>query len=41
MNSGVIGYMDANSLDVLHTMARQRKGPPTVIASGVLDDNDE
>ena len=37
INSGVIGRLDASSLEVLHTMARQRVGPPTVVSSGVLD----
>ena len=41
MNSGVIGYLDSNSLEVLHSMARQAQGPPTVVASGVLVDEDE
>ena len=36
MNSGVVGRMDPSSLEVLHMMARQRSGPPKVIASGVL-----
>jgi len=34
MNSGVIGRLDPSSLETLHTMARQRIGPPTVTASG-------
>jgi hypothetical protein len=34
MNSGVIGSLDPSSLETLHTMARQRIGPPTVTASG-------
>mmetsp|Transcript_23103 Transcript_23103/g.48131 ORF Transcript_23103/g.48131 Transcript_23103/m.48131 type:complete len:252 (-) Transcript_23103:51-806(-) len=36
MNSGVIGRLRSDSLRVLHSMARQRMGPPTVVASGVL-----
>ena len=38
INSGVIGRLDSSSLEVLHAMARQRFGPPTVAASGVLKD---
>ena len=37
LNSGVIGRLDASSLEVLHTMARQRVGPPTIVAGGVID----
>ena len=36
MNAGVIGRMDPSSLEVLHRMARQSKGPPTVVRAGVL-----
>jgi hypothetical protein len=36
LNLGVVGKMDPSSLDVLHAMARQRRGPPTVVACGVL-----
>ena len=41
MNSGVIGYLDSNCLEVLHAMARQTQGPPTVVAAGVLDEDEE
>mmetsp|Transcript_730 Transcript_730/g.1620 ORF Transcript_730/g.1620 Transcript_730/m.1620 type:complete len:291 (+) Transcript_730:95-967(+) len=37
LNSGVIGRLDGSSLEVLHAMARQRRGPPTVVASGILE----
>jgi len=37
INSGVIGRLDASSLEVLHAMARQRIGPPKVVSGGVLD----
>ena len=37
INSGIIGRMDASSLDVLHAMARQRMGPPTVVAAGIVE----
>ncbi len=40
INSGVIGRLDASSLEVLQTMARQRVGPPTVASAGVLDSTD-
>ena len=36
VNAGVVGRMDPSSLEVLHMMARQREGPPTVVAAGVL-----
>jgi len=36
VNSGVVGRMDPSSLEVLHMMARQRTGPPTIVASGTL-----
>lgn len=40
LNAGVIGKLqhndDSSSLHVLHRMARQRVGPPTIVASGVL-----
>ena len=36
LNSGVIGRMDPESLQVLHMMARQRVAPPRVIEAGVL-----
>jgi hypothetical protein len=39
INSGIIGRMDPSSLDTLHTMARQRMGPPTLVACGVLEDD--
>ena len=38
INSGVVGRLDASSLEVLHAMARQRFGPPTIAASGVLEE---
>jgi hypothetical protein len=37
INSGIIGRMDPSSLETLHAMARQKMGPPTLVASGVLD----
>ncbi len=36
INTGVIGRMEPSCLQVLHTMARQMQGPPTVIGAGVL-----
>jgi len=36
LNSGVIGTLRPESLPVLHAMARQRMGPPTVVAAGVV-----
>ena len=36
INAGVIGRMDPNCLEVLHKMARQRQGPPTIVRAGVL-----
>lgn len=36
LNAGVIGKMRKSCLSVLHAMARQRQGPPTIVASGVL-----
>lgn len=36
LNAGVIGRMDPTSLEVLHTMARQTSGPPTIVGAGVL-----
>jgi hypothetical protein len=38
INSGMIGKMDPSCLETLHAMARQRMGPPTVVACGALDD---
>ena len=38
INSGVIGRLVPDSLPVLHAMARQRSGPPTVVAAGILDE---
>eukprot|EP00980_Cylindrotheca_fusiformis_P005048 scaffold1069_cov143-Cylindrotheca_fusiformis.AAC.6 len=38
INSGVIGRLDPSCLEVLHTMARQRIGPPTVAGAGVYMD---
>jgi hypothetical protein len=37
INSGIIGRMDPSSLKTLHAMARQKLGPPTIIACGVLE----
>ena len=37
LNSGVVGFLSHDSMDTLRTMARQRVGPPKIIASGVLD----
>eukprot|EP00536_Pseudo-nitzschia_multiseries_P012798 jgi/Psemu1/209686/e_gw1.508.25.1 len=37
LNSGVIGRLDGSCLEVLHALARQRRGPPTVVAAGALD----
>jgi hypothetical protein len=36
LNAGVIGRMDPSCLEVLHMMARQQQGPPTIVAAGVL-----
>ena len=36
LNSGVVGRLEEESLSTLHAMARQRNGPPTVVAAGVL-----
>ena len=36
LNSGVVGFLSPNSLETLCAMARQRVGPPKVVASGVL-----
>ena len=36
LNSGVVGSLVPESIDTLRTMARQRLGPPKVVASGVL-----
>jgi hypothetical protein len=36
VNCGVVGRMDPSCLDVLHKMARQREGPPTIVATGIL-----
>ena len=36
LNSGVVGRLEEESLETLHAMARQRNGPPTVVAAGVL-----
>ena len=41
LNSGVIGKLQPSSLPVLHAMARQRQGPPTVVGAGVLDNSGE
>lgn len=38
INSGIIGRMDPSSLEALHAMARQRMGPPTLVACGVLEE---
>ncbi|KAG7347582.1 hypothetical protein IV203_016287 [Nitzschia inconspicua] len=37
INSGIIGRMDPSSLETLHAMARQRIGPPKLVACGVLE----
>lgn len=37
INSGIIGRLDPSCLDVLHAMARQRVGPPTVAGAGVVE----
>mmetsp|Transcript_15016 Transcript_15016/g.22923 ORF Transcript_15016/g.22923 Transcript_15016/m.22923 type:complete len:243 (-) Transcript_15016:246-974(-) len=36
LNSGVVGRLDPESLETLHAMARQIKGPPIIAASGVM-----
>jgi len=36
LNSGVVGRLQEESLETLHAMARQRNGPPTIVAAGVL-----
>ena len=36
LNSGVVGRLEEESLETLHAMARQRNGPPTIVAAGVL-----
>jgi hypothetical protein len=38
INSGVIGRLDPSCLQTLHAMARQRMGPPIVVASGALEE---
>jgi hypothetical protein len=38
LNSVVLGWMDTSSMDTLLLMARQTRGPPTVIDSGILDE---
>jgi hypothetical protein len=40
LNTGVIGRL-VQGLETLHAMARQRSGPPTVVAAGVLLEDDE
>jgi hypothetical protein len=37
INCGVIGRLDPSCLDVLHAMARQRIGPPTVVGAGAIN----
>lgn len=37
LNSAVLGWMDPSSMDTLKAMARQTRGPPKVIGSGVLE----
>lgn len=36
LNLGVVGFLNPSSYDTLRAMARQRLGPPTVVASGVV-----
>jgi len=36
LNSAVLGWMDPSSMETLQTMARQTRGPPKVVDSGVL-----
>ncbi|CAB9514647.1 expressed unknown protein [Seminavis robusta] len=36
LNSAVLGWLDPESTETLHAMARQTKGPPKVVGSGVL-----
>ena len=36
LNLGVVGFLVPNSYDVLRAMARQRLGPPTIVASGLV-----
>mmetsp|Transcript_12052 Transcript_12052/g.19373 ORF Transcript_12052/g.19373 Transcript_12052/m.19373 type:complete len:282 (+) Transcript_12052:18-863(+) len=38
VNSGVIGKLDPSCLETLHAMARQRMGPPTVVAAGAMEE---
>ena len=36
LNCAVLGWMDPSSTETLHAMARQTRGPPKVVGSGVL-----
>jgi len=36
LSTGVVGRLETSSFETLHVMARQKYGPPTVVASGVL-----
>ena len=36
LNAAVIGWLEPTSIDVLRTLARQKRGPPTVVDSGIL-----
>ena len=37
LNCAVLGWLEPSSLETLHAMARQTKGPPKVVDSGVLE----
>jgi hypothetical protein len=37
LNCAVLGWLEPSSLDTLHLMARQTRGPPKVVKSGVID----
>lgn len=39
LNTDVIGRL-VDGLETLHAMARQQMGPPTVVAAGVLSEDD-
>jgi len=41
LNCGVIGRLDPRCLDTLHAMARQKQGPPTVVAAGVMMEGED
>ena len=36
INQGIVGHLDPSCINVLHAMARQRMGPPTVVAAGTI-----